>query len=176
MSETTKYFVGVDLHKTILQVCVVDKDGNILEERRFRGGSLEEGLDAVEWMAQWKEGGRFCVEAVAPPFTMTPGPALFWITLRSTVLPVPISRTPGVCTPARPFPLIVFSRIGWPPSLEMVSTPMASPATIRFPSTVEGVAQINTLSYALNVLPPSRISLRCTIEPLDVVDSSRGER
>jgi transposase len=64
MSETTKYFVGVDLHKTILQVCVLDGDGEILKERRFRGGSLEEGLSAVEWLAQWKDGGRFCVEAL----------------------------------------------------------------------------------------------------------------
>ncbi len=64
MSENTKYFVGVDLHKTILQVCVLDGDGKVLRERRFRGGSLEEGLVAVEWLAQWKEGGRFCVEAL----------------------------------------------------------------------------------------------------------------
>ena len=64
MDETTRYFVGVDLHKTILQVCVLDHDGETLKERRFRGGSLEEGLAAVEWLAQWKEGGRFCVEAV----------------------------------------------------------------------------------------------------------------
>ena len=64
MEETTKYFVGVDLHKTILQICVLDSEGNILEERRFRGGSLDDGIAVVEWMAQWKEGGRFCVEAV----------------------------------------------------------------------------------------------------------------
>lgn len=64
MDNPSKYFVGVDLHKTILQVCVLDSDGNILEERRFRGGSLEEGVAAVEWMAQWKDGGRFCVEAL----------------------------------------------------------------------------------------------------------------
>ena len=64
MSEPTKYFVGVDLHKTILQVCVLDRDGEVLKERRFRGGSLEDGLAAVKWLGQWKEGGRFCVEAL----------------------------------------------------------------------------------------------------------------
>lgn len=64
MNGTTKYFVGVDLHKTILQVCVLDGEGDVLTERRFRGASLEEGLVVVEWLAQWKEGGRFCVEAV----------------------------------------------------------------------------------------------------------------
>jgi transposase len=64
MGETAKYFVGVDLHKRILQVCVLGDDGEILEERRFHGGSLKEGIAAVEWMAQWKDGGRFCVEAL----------------------------------------------------------------------------------------------------------------
>ena len=64
MSETTRYFVGVDLHKTILQVCVLDHDGEIIEEHRFRGGSLEDGLAAVDWLTQWKDGGRFCVEAL----------------------------------------------------------------------------------------------------------------
>ena len=61
MSETTKYFVGVDLHKTILQVCVLDRDGEVIKEGRFRGGSFEEGLFVVEWLAQWKDAGRFCV-------------------------------------------------------------------------------------------------------------------
>jgi transposase len=64
MNATIKFFVGVDLHQTILQVCVLDGDGEILKERRFRGGSLEEGLTVVEWLAQWKDAGRFCVEAV----------------------------------------------------------------------------------------------------------------
>ncbi len=64
MGETTKYFVGVDLHKTILQVCVLGDDGEILEERRFRGKTLEEGVAVVEWIAQWKEDGRVCVEAL----------------------------------------------------------------------------------------------------------------
>ena len=64
MDKTTKYFVGIDLHKTVLQVCVVNADGEILKERRFRGASLAEGLEVVDWLAQWKEGGRFCVEAL----------------------------------------------------------------------------------------------------------------
>ena len=51
MHKPIKYFVGADLHKTIFQVCVIDSDGNILKERRFRGGSLEEGVAAVEWLA-----------------------------------------------------------------------------------------------------------------------------
>lgn len=64
MDTTATYFVGIDLHKTVLQVCVLDSSGELLEERRFRGGSIEKGLEAVEWLTQWKQGGRFCVEAV----------------------------------------------------------------------------------------------------------------
>lgn len=64
MNTAATYFVGIDLHKTVLQVCVLNSDGEVLKERRFRGGSLEEGLETVEWLAQWKENGRFCVEAV----------------------------------------------------------------------------------------------------------------
>ena len=64
MNDSIKHFVGIDLHKSILQVCVLDKDGEIVEERRFRGASLADGLSVVEWLAQWKPCGRLCVEAV----------------------------------------------------------------------------------------------------------------
>ena len=63
MNETSKYFVGIDLHKTITQVCVVDRGGEIVEERRFTGGSLKEGMQVIEFLARWS-GGLFCVEAV----------------------------------------------------------------------------------------------------------------
>ncbi len=39
MTENTKYFIGIDLHKSITQVCVLDRGGDVLEERRFVGGS-----------------------------------------------------------------------------------------------------------------------------------------
>lgn len=63
MTKSATYFVGIDLHKTITQVCVLDVDGEVVEERRFVGGSLKEGLLVVEFLARWK-GGLFCVEAV----------------------------------------------------------------------------------------------------------------
>lgn len=63
MTENAKYFIGIDLHKTITQVCVLDKDGEILEERRFTGGSLEDGQHVIKFLAQWSD-GLFCVEAV----------------------------------------------------------------------------------------------------------------
>ena len=37
MSDNAKYFVGIDLHKAITQVCVLDRNGEVLEERRFVG-------------------------------------------------------------------------------------------------------------------------------------------
>ncbi len=56
--------MGVDLHKTILQICVLDHDGETIEEHRFRGDSLEEGIATVKRQTQWKDGGRFWVEAL----------------------------------------------------------------------------------------------------------------
>ena len=44
----TRYFIGVDLHKAVVQVCVLDEKGQIVEERRFRYSSLEGGLKIVE--------------------------------------------------------------------------------------------------------------------------------
>jgi transposase len=64
MNESTKHFVGIDLHKSILQVCVLNKDGEVIQERRFRGASLKDGLETVAWLGQWKQTGRYCVEAV----------------------------------------------------------------------------------------------------------------
>lgn len=45
-------------------MCVLDDDGEVVQERRFRGGSLEDGLTVVDWLTQWKDGGRVCVEAL----------------------------------------------------------------------------------------------------------------
>jgi transposase len=63
MTENAKYFIGIDLHKTITQVCVLDRHGEVVEERRFVGGTLEEGAPVIEFLARWT-GGLFCVEAV----------------------------------------------------------------------------------------------------------------
>lgn len=58
------YFVGIDLHKEIIQVCVLDGRGEKVAEQRFLGGSIEEGHALVETLSQWKDGGRFAVEAL----------------------------------------------------------------------------------------------------------------
>jgi transposase len=61
---TATYSVGIDLHKEIIQVCVLDATGGVLEEKRFRGATLKDGLKAVEYLERWRMGGRFAVEAV----------------------------------------------------------------------------------------------------------------
>lgn len=58
------YFVGIDLHKELIQVCVLDGRGEKIAEHRFPGGTLEQGLAVVQVLSQWKAGGRFAVEAI----------------------------------------------------------------------------------------------------------------
>jgi transposase len=57
------YFIGVDLHKAVIQVCVLDGDGDIKKEIRFRGDSLEEGLSVVRFVKRFRD-ARIAVEAV----------------------------------------------------------------------------------------------------------------
>ena len=35
------YSVGIDLHKSVVQVCVLNAEGEVHAERRFRGDSLD---------------------------------------------------------------------------------------------------------------------------------------
>lgn len=58
------YFVGIDLHKELIQVCVVDARGEKVKEQRFPGGTLEQGLAVVKVLGEWKDGGRYAVEAI----------------------------------------------------------------------------------------------------------------
>jgi transposase len=57
------YFIGVDLHKAVVQVCVLDKEGEVVLEKRFRGQTLAEGLAAVALVKSYR-GARVAVEAV----------------------------------------------------------------------------------------------------------------
>ena len=43
---TTAYF-GIDLHRTVIQICVLDARGERVGEERFLSQGLEEGLEAV---------------------------------------------------------------------------------------------------------------------------------
>ena len=57
-------YIGVDLHRTVIQICVLDAQGERLAEERFRYESLEEGLMAVEFVSRLAPGARLAVEAL----------------------------------------------------------------------------------------------------------------
>jgi transposase len=62
---TIEHFIGVDLHKAVIQVCVLDLSGAVVHEQRFTGASLEDGRRVIEELAHWKETGRVAVEAIS---------------------------------------------------------------------------------------------------------------
>jgi hypothetical protein len=53
------YFIGIDLHKAVIQVCVLDEEGRPVAEQRFRGRTLMDGHTAVDFLSRWKRGGRY---------------------------------------------------------------------------------------------------------------------
>lgn len=59
-----QYLVGIDLHKTILQACVLDAQGEVVEERRFAIPDRAAGDAVVEWLAPFLAEGRLAVEAM----------------------------------------------------------------------------------------------------------------
>ena len=59
-----KYTIGVDLHKTVLQFCVLDSLGNVVEEKRRSTVTLKQGMEVVHDLEKWKKAGRLVVEAV----------------------------------------------------------------------------------------------------------------
>ena len=64
MSSVARFFVGVDLHKTIIQTCVLDQQGEIVEERRYQATDLVDGLKVIGSLMKYREQGRIAVEAI----------------------------------------------------------------------------------------------------------------
>lgn len=62
--QSQQYWIGVDLHTHVVQVCVLDDAGERCFEKRFRGSSLDEGLELVDSLAKEFPGARLAVEAV----------------------------------------------------------------------------------------------------------------
>lgn len=56
-------YIGIDLHRTVIQICVLDEQGEIVAEERVRYTSLEAGLRAVEVVKRFAP-GRVAVEAL----------------------------------------------------------------------------------------------------------------
>jgi len=63
-SVRTRYFVGIDLHKSMAYVYVLDGSGQRVKEFKTTFCTLEGGLGLVGLLEHWKEGGRFVVEAL----------------------------------------------------------------------------------------------------------------
>jgi transposase len=60
----TAYHVGIDLHKSVAQVCVRNAQGAIHEERRCRLDHESQRIAFVEWLQTFGAHGRFAVEAL----------------------------------------------------------------------------------------------------------------
>jgi len=64
MYTVPRYFIGVDLHKTVLQICVLDRFGEIIEELRFRPVDLVGGELVLDQIQPYLNSGRVAVEAI----------------------------------------------------------------------------------------------------------------
>lgn len=64
MKSGCKYTIGVDLHKTVIQICVLDSAGEVCEEQRHSTATIEQGIKVVQGLEKWREKGRLVVEAI----------------------------------------------------------------------------------------------------------------
>jgi transposase len=64
MSSVAQHFIGVDLHKTVLQYCVVDDRGNLVREQRVKISPDAAGEAVFAEFAPWQGRCRVAVEAV----------------------------------------------------------------------------------------------------------------
>jgi len=61
---STGYFIGIDLHRTVIQICVLDERGERVAEERLRYTGLQEGLRAIAVVKQYMPRCRVAVEAL----------------------------------------------------------------------------------------------------------------
>ena len=60
----TKYHIGIDLHKTVVQICVLDAKGEFVRERRVRIPDRSAGEELLASLTELGSGSRFAVEAL----------------------------------------------------------------------------------------------------------------
>lgn len=60
----TTAYIGIDLHRSVIQICVLDAGGGRIAEERIRYQSLEEGLEAVAFVERFAPDCRVAVEAL----------------------------------------------------------------------------------------------------------------
>src|SRR5262245_35440585 len=59
-----EYWIGVDLHSRVIQVCVLDGEGQVVLEERCKGAGLAEGRELVCKLAERFPGAEVAVEAL----------------------------------------------------------------------------------------------------------------
>jgi len=64
MSTKDQFFVGVDLHKTVVQVCVLDRAGSVVDEIKERIESRAAGEEVIAQLDPYLATGRIAVEAI----------------------------------------------------------------------------------------------------------------
>lgn len=64
MATMTEFYLGVDLHKTIVQVCVLDHVGEIVDEIRARVDDQADGDMVIARLEPYLASGRVAVEAL----------------------------------------------------------------------------------------------------------------
>jgi transposase len=60
----TAYSIGIDLHRSVIQLCVLDERGERVAEERICYRSLEEGQEAIAWLRRFAPSCRIAVEAL----------------------------------------------------------------------------------------------------------------
>lgn len=64
MSSVARFFIGVDLHKTIIQICILNGHGDVVEERRHVAVDLVDGMKVIGSLMKYRDLGRIAVEAI----------------------------------------------------------------------------------------------------------------
>jgi transposase len=64
MKKVARHWIGVDLHKSVAQVCVLDAKEMSLEERRFRLEAPGGERDLLQYLRSYRQTGRVAVEAL----------------------------------------------------------------------------------------------------------------
>lgn len=64
MSTLARFFVGVDLHKVLIQICVVGQDGGMMCEKRFLVKTLADSGPLFSFLEPYRTCGRIAVEAI----------------------------------------------------------------------------------------------------------------
>ena len=64
MSKTVQFYLGVDLHKTVAQVCVLNRSGEIVDEIRARVVDQVAGDMFIDHLEPYLQSGRVAIEAI----------------------------------------------------------------------------------------------------------------